>query len=122
MILGSAVMTVALFILAFRFMKVASIAASALAMTRQASAVMADGTLGDDAKERAVREASKRLMGLFFDIALRSALVVAVPALALYLLDALGVASFEVVTAFLLRWEVIAVSAVAMIGAAVVWR
>lgn len=122
MILGSAVMTVALFILAFRFMKVASIAASALAMTRQASAVMADGTLGDDAKERAVREASKRLMGLFFDIALRSALVVAVPALALYLLDALGVASFEVVTAFLLRREVIAVSAVAMIGAAVVWR
>jgi len=122
MILVSAVVTVALFIVAFRVMKVASTAANAVATTRQATLVLTDGALGDDAKERAVRQASKRLMVLFFDITLRSALVLAVPALALFLFDALGLISIEVVMAFLLRWEVIAISAVAMIGAAVVWR
>jgi len=122
MILASAIVSVVLFIIAFRFMKVGSIAATAFATTRQATAVMTDGALGDDAKERAVRQASKRLLLLFLDISLRAALVFTVPAFALFLFDALGLVSFAVVTAFLLRWEVIAISAAAMIGAAFVWR
>lgn len=122
MILVSAVATVALFLVAFRVLGVAAIAATALAATRQATAVMADGTLGEEAKEQAVRQASKRLMLLFLDITLRSALVLALPALALLLADSLGLVSFAVVTAFLLRWEVIAISALAMTGAAVLWR
>jgi len=121
-ILVSAVVTVALFIVAFRAMKLAAVAASAVATTREATAVMADGTLGDDAKEQAARRASKRLIILFFDIILRSALVLAVPAIALYLFDALDFVSFGVATAFLLRPEVIAVSAAATIGAAILWR
>lgn len=122
MILVAAVATVALFLVAFRVLGVAAIAATALAATRQATAVMADGTLGEEAKEQAVRQASKRLMLLFLDITLRSALVLALPALALLLADSLGLVSFAVVTAFLLRWEVIAISALAMTGAAVLWR
>jgi hypothetical protein len=61
-------------------------------------------------------------MLLFLDITLRSALVLALPALALLLADSLGFVSFAVVTAFLLRWEVIAISALAMTGVAVLWR
>jgi hypothetical protein len=122
MILVSAVATVALFLVAFRVLGVAAIAATALAATRQATAVMADGTLGEEAKEQAVRQASKRLMLLFLDITLRSALVLALPALALLLADSLGFVSFAVVTAFLLRWEVIAISALATTGAAILWR
>lgn len=122
MTLISTVVTVALFIVAFRIMKIVTIAASAVATTRETTAIMADRTLGDDAKERAARRASKRLIVLFFNIVLRSTLVLVIPAIALYLFDSLGLVSFGVATAFLLRPDVIAVSAAATIGAAILWR
>lgn len=122
MMLLSAIVTVTLFIVAVRLLKVAAPAASAVATAREATAAMVDGTLAAHDRGRVVRRAVRRLVGLSFDIVLRAAFAAVVPAATLYLFDALGLVSAAVATAFLLRPEVIAMSAAATVGAVLLWR
>jgi len=122
MMMLSAVVTVTLFIVAVRLLKVAAPAASAVATAREATAAMVDGTLAAHDRGRVVRQAARRLLGLSFDIVLRAAFAAVVPAATLYLFDALGLVSAAVATAFLLRPEVIGLSAAATVGAVLLWR
>jgi hypothetical protein len=103
----AAVVAAALFVVAFRLFRVWAVAADVLAVTRRAAAVMADGRLGDDAKEREIRAASKRLMGRSVEVTGRVAAVLGVPAAVLLGFDALGLASLDEVLALFLRWDVI---------------
>lgn len=88
----AAVVTVTSFAIAFRLLKLWPVVAEMIAMTRSAAAVMVDGGLDDDIKEREIRTASKRLMGRFVEITARTAVLLAVPAVTLLGFDALGLA------------------------------
>ncbi len=117
-----AIIIVALFIGTFRLFKIVPIAAEVFTVTRRVTAVILDSALDDDAKERAVRDASKRLMIQFLQITIRGAAVLAVPTVVLYGVDWVGLASFEDIVAFLLRWEVILISTLAVVLISLVWR
>ena len=117
-----AIIIVALFIGIFRLFKIVPIAAEVLTMTRRVTAVILDSALDDDAKERAVRDASKRLIIQFLQITIRAAAALAVPTVVLYGVDWVGLASLEDIVAFLLRWEVILISTLAVVLISLVWR
>lgn len=118
----AAVVAVVSLVIAFRLLNVWPTAAEVLVVTRRAAAVITDGLVDDDAKEREVRAASKRLLRQFVVITARAAVVLAVPAAALLGFDALGLAPVEEVTAFLLRWEVILAGTVAVLTTGALWR
>ncbi len=83
---------------------------------------MGSDSLNDDAKERAVRQASKRLFATLALLLLRTAAAVASPIAAIYALNGLGLVSADEVFAFLLRWDVALGSLAAFLLVGVFWR
>jgi hypothetical protein len=98
------------------------VGAQALGTARGSLATLRDPRLDDTAREQAVQAASLRLFGAFFSILLRTALVLLAAALPLGLAGLAGLAAPEAVMAFLLRWDVIALTTLAMLAGYVVWR
>lgn len=122
MITAAAILAVALFVVAFRMAGIVPIAADVVAVSRRAAAVMADRDLDDDAKERQIRAASKGLMVSFLQICLRTAVVLAAPAVCLYAGSLAGLIDLAAVSETLLRWEFILLSTLAIVVVGIVWR
>jgi hypothetical protein len=106
-------LAVVLFALGLRVFRVVPVSAKAFSVTKQATAVLADGSLDDDDKENAVREASKRLLLLFLSISVRATAALSVPSLALVALDELKIVSMHDVLGLFVSWEVILLSTAA---------
>ena len=87
-----------------------------------AASIIADSTLDDLEKEKLVQRHALLLLRRSLLITLRVAAVFGSPILLLAVMHLLGLASFQDVTALLLRWEAIAVTTVAFLAAWVVWR
>ncbi|MBK8907904.1 MAG: hypothetical protein IPM60_08355 [Rhodospirillales bacterium] len=115
MVVFAAVLAIALFIVVFRLLRVVAYGSEVLVVVRRSTAAMTNKEMDDDAKEAIVREATVRLLGLFVQVTVRSAVAVLVPTAALFALQALDLVAVEEVVAFTLRWYVIVIAAVAMI-------
>ena len=86
--------------------------------TSASRAVVLDRSLTDQQKERHLRAEAPRLIGLLGRIVLGSALALALPLGALWMLDRLGLASLADVLAVLVRLDfILAVSAAGVLGA-----
>jgi hypothetical protein len=111
-IVAAALVSVALFLLAFWFFRVIGAATAAAVTAQRAVAVMRDSRLDDRARERAMRRASLELFSGFASILVRSLSAVAFAALPIWAIDALGLAPARSVVGFLSRWEVIVTTTV----------
>jgi hypothetical protein len=118
----TAIASVILFTMGLWAFGVLRVGAQALGTARGSLATLRDPRLDDTAREQAVQAASLRLFGAFFSILLRTALVLLAAALPLGLAGLAGLAAPEAVVAFLLRWDVIALTTLAMLAGYVVWR
>lgn len=110
---------IAVFALAFQYSGLVERSLAAMAVARDTMAIIGDKSLDDDEKEPLVQKAAIRLLGYFAVLTLISLLVLAAPALLMWLGQLAGIASFAAVSDFLLSWQVIVGATVLMI--AVIW-
>ena len=110
---------IAAFVAVFHVSGLVARALAALTVAREAMAVIADKTLDDEEKEPLVQRAALRLFGQFGLITLTAIVVLAVPGVAMWGGDLIGLAPFAAVSDFLLSWEVIIGATVAILAA--VW-
>jgi hypothetical protein len=108
------------FAAALRVMRLVPLARSALQTAQSASRTMRDPALGDDSKERIVRQASIELMRQFLAIAGRSAAAVAISLIPLAALSAAGLVTWSGVTRALVTWQGIALATAAIAAATLV--
>lgn len=121
MIVITAVASIAVFLGALWLFGVVRISSGALLSTRDAVAVMRDESLDDAAREKAVRRASLRLLGVFMSILLRSALALAVSLLPIGLAALAGHVEPAEVFHYLSRWDVILLSSVTITVGYLIW-
>jgi len=100
----------AAFIVMFRWLGIARITRNMMAEGRCAANVLGNRDISEDQKEQEIRQASLRMFGGFFQFTARTLTAFLVPVGLLFAIDILGVADMDEVFAFLLKWEVIAVS------------
>lgn len=105
------------FLLAFEALGIVAKARDTIATSRQAAAVMGDGSLDDDAKEKAVQQAAGRLMLGFLGLALRIVLILAAAYVPIFVADAAGWLPESEALAFMLRPDVILGTTVLVIAA-----
>ena len=122
--MGAAAATLAFltFVIAFRVSNIAALARDVVGTSGRAYRVMADQTLDELAKERAVRQASLHLLKRFLQIALLAALIVVAPALLLVGLDAAGIIADEQVYGILLTWQGVVASTLGVVLVNLAWR
>ena len=118
MTLAAVLLACTAFLVALHWSRLEHLALEAVTSFRNAIAAMRSNALADDEKERLVQEGATRLLKQFAAITLRGAVVLAVPALVLLVLDALGVTSFQAAVDLSLRWEVFTGTCIA---AVIVW-
>jgi hypothetical protein len=120
LVVGIAIVSFVAFVAAFQASGIAARARGVIATTRAAVQVMANESLPDEEKELRVRSASRSLLAAFCGLALRSAMVVAAPALVVWGADAIGLAPSAEVIAFLVTWPaLVGFSVVAVLAFAV---
>lgn len=66
--------------------------------------------LTDDAKERALQAHSLKLFNLFFQLAVGGAAAIVLPGAVIWLLDRVGIVSFDAVMATTVSWQFLLVS------------
>jgi hypothetical protein len=113
---------IGLFIWLVHVLKLVTLAADAIAVSRRSAAVMRDAALDDDAKEAALQQGAVRLMKLALLMLVGSAVALAAPMAAVWLLELAGIMSVDGVVAILLRWDVLLLATVVGIGAFVALR
>jgi len=101
------------FALGIRAFGLLQVSTAATATARAALSSLNDARLDDDARERAARDASGRLFKATGAILVRAAGCLALSAVPIALADALGVARWADVNAFLLSWPGLLTSLVA---------
>jgi len=121
MIAATAILSIGAFLIAFWRLRVAEIAAGVLVTARDALATMRDEALDDRQRERAVQQASIRLMGAFVSILLRSLLALLAALLPIWAVALTGLAPQDAVVSYLSRWDVIAVATLVILAGFVVW-
>lgn len=121
MIAATAISSIGVFLVALTLLKVVRSAGGAVATARGAVAAMRDEGIDDDARERAVRQASLGLLVAFASISVRGAAAAAASLLPIWLADMAGIAAAGHVIDFLSRWDVILAATAAGIGLYVVW-
>ena len=89
---------------------------------QEAVSIVRDPLRDDDAKEQAARKASGNLLRQGLEIVLKSAITAAGAALPFWLADALSLKPWRETVAFASRWDVLAITAIVMIGAGLAWR
>jgi hypothetical protein len=121
-----ALLSVVVFLAAFRLSGIVGVALSAIEIALPTVSAMRDSSLDDDDRERAVRAASLRLFGVFFSLLLRSLLVLLVSVALIWGAEQAGIAQSEAVIILLTRWDVILGSTVSICALYVlkvrVWR
>lgn len=99
--------SILVFILAFRYSKLVSLAKNTMAETGKATSMLRDASIDDEEKERAVQRASLFLLKQSLLIISWSALVLAAPVAVIWLGDVVGIARHSDVSDFLLSWQVL---------------
>ena len=121
----AACLSLAVFMVLLKVLRVDSNAVEAIALSRRAIAVLRNPRLSDDVKERMARRYSLRLLARFFGIAVPGVIAGAASFGLLLLMDKLNIAPLEETLALMTDWifiaVVLAVSVVAFGGHAV-WR
>lgn len=107
MTIAAAVLSTALFLAAWRLSGIYPHLMSVFSLSREAARAMTDASLDDDQKERLARRYALKMFRCFVEVTLRAAVVLALPAGALLILDALNLVEFREVAEVLTRWEVI---------------
>lgn len=115
---AAAVLSAALFLVAWRLSGIYPRLLSVFSLSREAARAMMDASLDDDQKERLARRYALKMLRCFVEVTLRTAVVLALPVGALLILDALDVVEFREVAEVLAMWEVILGSTAA---ALIVW-
>ena len=122
----AACLSLAIFMVLLKLLRVDSNAADALAISRRATRMLRNPRLGDDVKEKMARRYSLRLMARFFGIAVPGVIAGAASFGLLLLMDKLSVASLKDTLALMTDWifitAVLAVSVSALGGLAVLRR
>ncbi len=121
MTVALAIASIAAFALALWVTGVARVGADALSTAQRALAVLRDSTLDDTSREKAVQQASLRLMGAFASLLLRGAAVLGAAALPIWLGSLAGLADSDKVVRYLSSWPVILVSSLALTAAFLLW-
>lgn len=107
MTIAAAVLSAALFLAAWRFSGIYPRLLSVFSLSREAARAMTDASLDDDQKERLARRYAFKMLRSFLEVTLRAAAILALPAVALLILDALNLVEFREVVDILTMWEVI---------------
>ena len=92
------------------------IGSEALETSRRSTALLGDGTLSDDEKEKAIRAASASLFGSFLAIGVRSAAALGLSLLVLLIFQITGLAPFDSVTNWLIEWEGIVLVSIVVVA------
>lgn len=121
MTVALAIASIAAFAFALWVSGVARVGADALSTAQRALAVLRDSTLDDTSREKAVQQASLRLMGAFASLLLRGAAVLCAAALPIWLGSLAGLADSGTVVRYLSSWPVILVSSLALTAAFLLW-
>ena len=109
------VVAILAFAIAFRLLKVVPTAIEVRKTVQNATRIIADKNLDDDAKEREVQQCAKRMVILFVEITWRLALALMLPIAGIWLFEQGGVGETQEVIAFLLRLDVIIVATVFLV-------
>jgi hypothetical protein len=115
-IAAAAIAAVAVFAVAFWQLGVIRAASGAIAISRDSMGVMRDPQLDERARERAMQQASLRLIGACASILFRSLIAVLLSLVPIWAFSALGIVTFDQVLTFLSRWDVIAIVTVIMLA------
>lgn len=111
--------SVALFLLGFRVLKVPAVARAAIGETKTATAVLRDPTAGEDEKETRVQKASIALFTQLLSMLIRTAVCALVSFLPIAAALWFGLTTEAEVVPLFYSWEVIVATLVAFV---VVWR
>lgn len=104
-------LSAALFAAALRLSRIERVSADALAIAREALAVMRDPALDEDAKERLVQRRAIALVAKAALLTATGAVIVALPFLLLLLFHAADLARLEDTLALAASWPMIALAA-----------
>ena len=107
MTIAAAVLSAALFLAAWRLSGIYPRLLSVFSLSIEAARAMTDASLDDDEKECLARRYALKMFRSFIGVTLRAAVVLALPAAALLILDALNLVEFREVAEVLAMWEVI---------------
>lgn len=113
MIVATTLVATIAFALGLRITGMLQVTTDASATARAALAALNDKALDDAARERAARDASVRLFRATGAIALRAAASLALFAVPAWIAHATGLAPWPQVSAFLVTWQGLLLSAVA---------
>lgn len=122
MIAATALLALAMFVLALSLSGLARIASGAISAARQAIDVMRDPASDDLAKERASQAASLQLLGIATSALLRGSAVLASSALPIVMSDVAGLAPAGEVIGWTMRPDVLFATTLSMIAMLVARR
>ena len=105
--IAAAVLSAVLFLAAWRLSGIYPRLLSVFSLSIEAARAMTDASLDDDEKERLARRYALKMFRSFIEGTLRAVAVLALPAGALLILDALNLVEFREVAEVLTMWEVI---------------
>ena len=121
MIVVSAALAVAAFVIGFHIFRVVPTASGIVQLARGATAVMSDKSLADEEKEKAVQKAALSMLGAAFSIFWRIAATMILTIFPIYLADWIGLVTAADVFSYLARVDVI-VGASVLVGASLwIW-
>ena len=119
----AACLSLAVFMVLLKALRVDSTAVDAIAISRRATAVLRNPRLSDDVKEKMARRYSLRLLARFFCIAIPTVIAGTASFSLLFLMDWLNVASLEDTLSLMTDWifimAILAASVSALGGLAV---
>ena len=121
----AACLSLVVFMILLRVLRVDSNAVEAIAISRRATAVLRNPCLSDDVKEKRARRYSLRLLARFFGIAIPGVIAGGAAFAVLMLMEALNIATLDDSTAVLTDWKFVALVLVASfltLGVVAVWR
>jgi hypothetical protein len=119
MALAGALFLVVGFVLLVRAFGLIAKCGDVLDLVQSSLGVLREPSLDDDARERALQSHAKRLFALFFLLTAGAALALALPAALIWVLDALGLVSFDAVVDMTLSWQFLL--ATTLVGTAAWW-
>lgn len=122
MIVAVSILSIAVFMVAYRVAGIYTITLDALASVRKATSVIRDDSLDDEQKEFLIKQSVIHLLKRFVQITTLGALILSLPIVLLLVFDALNIAQFQEVTNFLLRWEVVSVTTVGVVIISIIRR
>ncbi len=111
--------SVALFLLFFKILRVASVAQAAIAEAGQAAKILRDPSIDEDQKETRLQKASIYLFRKLFSIVVLAAVCIAVSMAPIALASWAGIATEEEVIPLFTSWEVIIVTTIVFV---IAWR